>query len=234
MKTKMMFGMTTLLGAMTLAGRSARAESPAAGKQIASRDPNEGESSVTVSNDSDERDQTLQTGKISHGGYGGPELKMTSVSSTAAMLVGGQGGWIVGHSLTLGGAGYGLATRVDAPDQPGVPLGDSRLQLGYGGIRVGYTFTPHKLIHFSTGLLIGAGGIAIMEHHNHGSDSKLLRSNAVFALEPDVTVELNINWFMRAGFSASYRYLGDSRTAGLSASSLSAPAAGAVLKFGSF
>jgi hypothetical protein len=233
MKTHMMFGMTTLL-AVTLAAGGARAESPANGKQIASRDPNEGESSVMASDDVSERDQTLQTGKISHGGYGGPELKMTSVSSTAAMLVGGQGGWIIGHSLTLGGAGYGLATRVDAPDQAPVQLGDARVQLGYGGIRVGYTFTPHKLFHFSTGLLIGAGGVAIVEHHNDGSDNRLLRSNAVFALEPDVAVELNINWFMRAGISASYRYLGDSRIAGLSAGSLSAPAAGAVIKFGAF
>jgi hypothetical protein len=230
----MVVGMTALLGAMTFAPGSAQAESPASGKQIASRDPNEGEPSVTAPDEFSERDQTLQTGKITHGGYGGPELKMTSVSSTAAMLVGGQGGWIIGHSLTLGGAGYGLATRVDAPDQTGVPLGDSRVQLGYGGLRVGYTFTPHKLFHFSAGILVGGGGIAILEHHNDGSESRLLRSNAVFALEPDVAVELNINWFMRAGFSASYRYLGDSRIAGLSAGNLSAPAAGAVLKFGAF
>ena len=89
MKTRIVVGMTALLGAMTFAPGSAQAESPAGGKQIASRDPSEGEPSMMASDELGERDQTLQTGKVTHGGYGGPELKMTSVSSTAAMLVGG-------------------------------------------------------------------------------------------------------------------------------------------------
>ncbi|HLZ10304.1 MAG TPA: hypothetical protein VKT80_17075 [Chloroflexota bacterium] len=179
-----------------------------------------------------EADRVLLAGKVDHGGYGAPHVKVTSVAGQAGLLVGGEGAWIIGHSLFLGGGGYGLATSADAPDLARSPQGTSTLTLGYGGFRIGYVVAPHDLVHFSGALLVGGGGVSVIEHV--GNDSRTYRSASMFIVEPELRVEVNITKMLRGGIDASYRYMADSGIVGLSSSKISGPAAGALLAFGWF
>lgn len=222
-------GIATALAVMTLGPREARSQD-----RIASVTPqaDDREASGDVIASSTDKDQVLLHGKVDHGGYGAPHVKVTTVAGQAGLLVGGEGAWIIGHSLLLGGAGYGLATRTDVPEQARSPAGESTLNLGYGGFRVGYIVAPHDLLHLSASVLVGGGGIALIERVD--SDNRTYRSAGMFVLEPAVALELNITPMIRAGVDASYRYMADSRIPGLSASQISGPSAGMLLAFGWF
>ena len=177
--------------------------------------------------------RVLLSGKLAHGGYGAPQVKATAVAGQAGLLVGGRGAWVIGHSLTLGGGGYGLATRVDAPEQARGTAASTAISLGYGGFRAGYVIFPQDVVHFAVGLLIGAGGLSVVERQAQ-SDIRTLHSSSIFVLEPDAAVEVNITPSIRAAIDVSYRYMSDSRIPGLSSSAIGGPAAGAALAFGWF
>ena len=96
--------------------------------------------------------QTLISGDIKHGGYGGPVLKVTQINGDTGLMVGGRGGWIINDTFCLGAGGYGLATIHEVPDAAKavytkqiivndaieeVPR-DLELALGYGGLTLEY------------------------------------------------------------------------------------------------
>jgi hypothetical protein len=179
-----------------------------------------------------EANKTLLSGKLHNGGYGAPVVKVTSLVGQAGVLVGGRGAWVIGHSFTLGAAGYGLPTRVEAPDEARGSATKTALALGYGGFQVGYIFLPREIVHFSGALLIGGGGVAVLDRSQ--SEWQAMHSAAVFVLEPEVGVEVNITPLIRGAIHFSYRYMSDSTIPGLSSGALSGPSAGLMLAFGSF
>jgi hypothetical protein len=234
------FSAANLVGAIALVTGAARAQASqtAAPQPIAYSEPSGGASTPQSCEGPDEP-QVLLSGKVAHGGFGAPEVKVTRLADTTGLLVGGQGAWVVAHSIMLGGGGYGLATSVDAPSQSRSAFGDSSLQFGYGGFRAGYVLFPRSLVHATAGFLIGGGGVSLVERypdptHAGQTDSRVYRSASVFVFEPELALEVNINKFMRAAADVSYRYVADSGIAGLSSSKLSWLAGGAMLKFGWF
>jgi hypothetical protein len=110
--------------------------------------------------------------------------------------------------------------------------GTSSLTFGYGGVRVGYIVAPHDLLHVVGSVLVEAGSVQVVEHV--GSDARTYRSSSMFALEPDVALELNNAQWIPAGIDASYRYMPDSGIPGLSSSKMGGPAAGVLVAFGWF
>lgn len=185
--------------------------------------------------------QTLLAGKPSFGGYGGPEIKGTSIMHVGSALVGGQGGVVLGHSLVIGGAGYGLVTRTDLPSELQTPDASRRLNFGYGGARLEWIILPRALVHADVGALIGGGGIAW--EANNGTykyqDGVLVadtstRNDAFFVFEPHVAIEVNVHKIMRFAATASYRWVDGVSAAGLSNDDFRGLAFGAVTKFGVF
>jgi hypothetical protein len=180
----------------------------------------------------------LGDGEIAHGGYGGPEVKFTNINNQLGILVGGRGGWIINHTIVLGGAGYGLANAVDAKVMG--PLAEPYLAFGYGGFTLEWIIKSDKLVHFSVNALFGGGGAGFRQDLDN--DNSEDRDDACLVIEPGATVELNVTNFMRASFGASYRYVNgiESRYVdGLkydatSDESLSGPALSILLRFGKF
>ena len=43
------------------------------------------------------QEQTLISGKVESGGFGGPTLKVTKMKGESGLLIGGRGGWIINH-----------------------------------------------------------------------------------------------------------------------------------------
>lgn len=166
-----------------------------------------------------------------HGGWGAPVVEFSSVRDRAAVFVGGRGGWLLGGRLTLGGGGFGLASRIPAPPAVQRPGQQLDLEMGYGGGWIEYTFSPLRLVHFSVGTLVGGGGVSLKfrDGGSYGSGS-----DGFFVTEPAAMAELNLASFVRANFGVAYRWIVGANMEGLSRSDVSGFSVVAALKFGRF
>jgi hypothetical protein len=175
-----------------------------------------------------ERDQVLIEGQVEHGGYGGPRISFGRTAGHDAINVGGEAGWIINRRFIVGAAGYGLVT--DQPG-PGAWAATDNLTVGYGGMMLGYTLLPEKLVHPTITALVGAGGLGLREHGTH---DKTDLGDAFFVLEPTATVELNVAAHFRFGVAVSYRWVRGVETAGITNSDLSGVFGSMIVKFGKF
>ncbi len=92
--------------------------------------------------------ETLFSGDIEHGGYGGPVLKLTSIKSEPAVLMGGYGGWFINHMLMIGGGGFGLVNNMTAPAEAGlIDNQQPSIGFGYGGPMLEFTGNSNSLVH---------------------------------------------------------------------------------------
>jgi hypothetical protein len=153
-----------------------------------------------------QEEETIFNGNLESGGFGGPVLKVTQLSKTTALLVGGKGGWIINHSFVIGGGGYGLTTEILADNTYGRDL---RMEVGYGGLELEYINRSNSLFHFTAGLLIGAGGVSWTENYNdwwyNDNNTSHYASDAFFIVEPAINVELNLTTWFRLNLGGSYR-----------------------------
>jgi len=156
------------------------------------------------------------------------------MTGDAAILVGGQGGWIINHGFVIGGAGYGLATTHDAPAELGRPNSRSTLQFGYGGMRLSYIVQPHDVVHVVFGLLAGAGGYSVLSRNDALDSHQMHDGRAFFVAEPQGEIETNLVRHIRVAFGFSYRFVGVRSIPGLNATDLSGPAASLMIKGGVF
>ncbi|RMG67143.1 MAG: hypothetical protein D6722_13740 [Bacteroidetes bacterium] len=148
-------------------------------------------------------------------GFGGFALRMTALDGALIPSFGGFGAGLYNERLILGGGGYNL--RGTTPD------GD--VELGYGGVMLGYILAPERPLHLHTSLLLGGGGI----HPETGE------SRAVMVLEPLLEAELNVSRYFRLGIGGGYRLLvGQTPDAGVSPQDLSGFFGGLSFRFGPF
>ena len=181
------------------------------------------------------QEQTLFKGG-EMGGFGGPVVKFTTVNDRGVVMVGGRGGWIIGHSLMLGGGGYGVVTEVDAPEQVLPGNGPLDIQFGYGGFELEYIVHPNSLGHFSVGTLIGGGDTHFVRDVGPVTKSTQTvgESDGVFVMEPAVNAELNVTPWFRLNAGASYRWVSGIDQAGLKNGDFSGMTGTLILKFGKF
>lgn len=177
--------------------------------------------------------QSIFSGDIKSGGYGGPVVKINDIDGETGVWVGAKGGWIINHSLVIGAAGYGLVNKINE-----TPIDTSRtrqLAGGYGGIILEYIYQPLSLVHLNTGILVGAGGVGhhfIDDDEDEGWDGN--NGDAFFALEPNLGVEVNIARHIRCEIGASYLYTSGVELSDLEDEDLGGPAGYIALKFGEF
>jgi hypothetical protein len=181
-----------------------------------------------------DEEEILFTGPVTHGGFGAPVVKFTKVREDMAVLVGGRGGWIINHCLSIGGGGYGLVNEIQAPADGfrGLVLG-----MGYGGFEIEYIHRSHKLVHAAMSLLIGGGGAGYREPWDEGWDGDSRRVNdwdSFFVAEPSLAMELNVSRFFRIHFGASYRFVSGAGKFDLTNEDLGGPSLVLALKFGKF
>jgi len=165
---------------------------------------------------SDDGHETLFGGdSVTWGGFGAPEFKFSEVNGDFALYIGGRGGVIINNSFIIGLAGYGVVTSHELEDYHISGYADSSayLRVGYGGLYLGYTINPHKVVHITTGLIIGGGGALYTRayaHHDHDEDYRdrqkfTYESSPFMIIEPSIGAELNITKFMRFEVGASYK-----------------------------
>ena len=197
-----------------------------------SREVREAENSQTLSD-------TIFSGDVLHGGYGGPVLKYSTVAGQNAWFFGGRGGWLINRRLTLGGGGFGMTNRVAAPlrAQDGIGVEDT-LMFGYGGVMLSVHGRPTKLINGTLTLFAGGGGVTIWDEQLEGPREDYgwgpARNDGVFVFEPELMVNLNVASFFRVGVGGGYRFVRDLHLDGVENKDFSGAVASIMLKFGKF
>ena len=176
------------------------------------------------------QEETLVSGNIESGGFGGPVLKVGSFNGQTGLVVGGRGGWIINHSFIIGGGGYGLVNNVRANTFG--PNGERYLDFGYGGLELEYVPDSPKLIHYSIMTLIGAGGVSWRDNEVHTGFN--IESNTFFIVEPGINVTLNVTDFFRISGGVSYRIVSGTNSSAASDSDVSGPLGVITFHFGKF
>lgn len=180
-----------------------------------------------------QEDQTLVGNHVTSGGFGGPVLKISSISGEAALFVGGRGGWIIklnpSTSFVIGGGGYGLATDVRA-NNVFINNRQQYVSVGYGGVELEYVHQSYRLVHFSIQSLIGAGS-AGYQNKDHDNSTN---NDSFFVWEPGVNVLLNVTHYFRIGGGLGYRLTSGSHLVQASDSDLSGVTGIITFKFGKF
>lgn len=175
-------------------------------------------------------EETLFSGKIESGGYGGPEVKFGSINGEWEVLVGGRGGWIINHQFVIGGAGYGLATEGETNPGTIFPYLNNTFDMGYGGVLLGYISRSNRLVHVTLDVLIGGGGISPRDDvYRYDFDE-----DAFFILEPSVNFELNVSSKIRFAFGGGYRITSGVEYFDLDDEDIGGTAINLMLKFGKF
>ena len=177
-------------------------------------------------------DETLISGEIESGGYGGLEVKFASINGEWEVLVGGRGGWIINHEFVIGAAGYGLATEGET--SPGIvfPVTNYIFDMGYGGVLLGYISRSHRLVHVTLDVLIGGGGLS--QRDDVYQDYYYDDSDAFFIIEPNVNFELNVSSKIRFAFGGGYRITSGADYMNLDDEDISGTSINLMLKFGKF
>ena len=181
-------------------------------------------------------EKTLFGGKkVSHGGYGGPSLKVIDIDGKYGFMSGGEGAWIINHSIIIGGAGYGLVSDINVPGKE-----DYSLNMGYGGVNLGLVLFSDSVLHLTAETLLGSGGISylegsLLEHIEEDDFDKNL--DQFWILEPGVNIELNMTRFFRIKGGVSYRFvdgIDENETYGFSDADLTGLSYNLAFKFGAF
>jgi len=140
-------------------------------------------------------------------GFGAFDLTFSSMYGRNVLLTGGHGGILFNKKFFLGIGGTGIATPIDF--QGTDPARTLRLNGGYGGLMMGYSFAPQEIFHVNIRTLFAAGGMEVTDSEFiwNGVDSYSLIENSIFfVVEPYVEAEVNITRFFKIGLGLGYRY----------------------------
>lgn len=142
------------------------------------------------------------------GGYGALSMQYSQIDNRDAFVFGAKGGILMGHMVSMG-----LAINGFFNDKHYDPITGNNQHLagGYGGFFFEPILLPKYPVHVSFPVLIGGGGIGIMNNNDNSWDNKWHSeaSDAFMVIEPGIEVEMNITRFFRFCVGAHYRYTTD-------------------------
>jgi hypothetical protein len=176
------------------------------------------------------QEKTLLNGEMHNGGYGAFFTKAGGINGKTGVFMGGQGAWVLGHKLALGGKGYVLISPNDAAG-----LNNIKMEFGCWGGLVEYVIASDKLFHLNVNTMIGAGGVRYtVKDYRYNHSEVDYTEDAVFVIEPGLDAELNIHKNFRIGLGVYYRMVSNVDYADLTNADLSGLSGQITFKFGAF
>ena len=193
-------------------------------------------------------------GERSVGGWGGLGTQVTSVNGSPAQLVGFGGGVMLDHAVTLGFAGFGIATSVEADQALFKARGSGTsndaphfIEGGYGGLLVGVEPWSYSLFHPSFQGIFGAGALTYSQRQYEDGWDESWDIDSTICTEDERPVGLfrvaeltagltvNVARWCRADVNAGYRWVGGlTEFEGVTSAELAGSSLAAGVRFGRF
>ncbi len=187
--------------------------------------------------------QTIFSKRKSNGGYGAFSMGYSQIGGRDALISGARGAFIFDHSFAIGIGGYGFVNNLDYQSYNNINPDDKfMLAGGYGGLFVEPILGGTKPVHLSFPILIGMGGIALVDNYDWGWDWDVdpyhsgyeYDHDLFFVIEPSVELEFNLARFFRTALYASYRFTSEIDLYETDKDVLNGFNFGATFKFGKF
>ncbi|WP_297088573.1 hypothetical protein [uncultured Draconibacterium sp.] len=181
--------------------------------------------------------ETIFSNRKSNGGYGAFSVGYTQIDGRDAMVAGARGAFIFDHSFAIGLAGYGFVNDLEHYDYRPNPEERFFLAGGYGGLFFEPIVGGTKPVHVSFPILVGMGGISLIEHNRWDWDWNYTHeydTDLFFVFEPGVELEVNLTRFFRIAAFGSYRLTSDIKLYDTGADVLRGFNVGMTFKFGKF
>jgi len=137
------------------------------------------------------------------GGFGALSIKGSRVDDTDVLLMGVKGGFVLGHNLNIGLAGYGFVTQMNLQDKGFLKYGG-----GYGGLYFEPVIWSDKVVHLAFPVIIGGGGMGSYINYSGNDpyeDIYVQDVSGFFVFEPGAMVEINIIKNIRLDLGGTYR-----------------------------
>lgn len=155
-------------------------------------------------------------GNLAIGGWGGFGVRGGSILGQPVAWSTASGGVLIGHGVTIGLSGSGIANIVRADDAIRIPIGDSTerayLSGGYGGLLVALDLQPFSVVHPYVQTVIGASWFGYQAGYHNGTYGehndwvrpRNLQSTTAFATDFTAGATLNVTRWMRIDLVAGY------------------------------
>ena len=174
--------------------------------------------------------------QISHGGYGAVTVNYSHIDGKDAILLGGRGAWIIGHSFALGFSATGFMNDYHYNN---LLNRNVNLAGGYGGLLLEPILLPRFPVHISLPIVAGVGGVAYTTSDNpydwEDAHYFVEEATSFLVLEPGVELEFNVVRFFRLSIGGYYRITTDIRlNDDTPLNVLNGFSGGITLKFGKF
>ncbi len=173
-----------------------------------------------------QKQETLFQNASVVGGFGGPIAEFGLNNGINTSL--GGGGGIVINSFFLGGYGLGSLDFGNLFDEE---EDLENLEIGHGGLWLGYTLRPYSIAHLYSSVRIGWGAVEVdFDQVNSFSDT-----DQVFVLTPEVGAEINLTRWWRLAGAVGYRWVNGARDdLGYEDADFSGTVISATMRFGWF
>jgi hypothetical protein len=138
------------------------------------------------------------------GAYGAFTVGYTSLGGKDAIIIGGQGVWLVSDMLGLGLSGDGFLSS----KTKNAFGGNNEYSIGGGcfGLLVEPTFFADNTFQISIPTIIGGGGVRYITYTELDDGRQPNLSDIYFLFEPGVEVEYNMVKYLKVSFGISYRF----------------------------
>lgn len=163
--------------------------------------------------------RTMVRGEASHGGFGAIVFKGSGVNDQFAGFFGARGAWLIDHVFALGVGGYMMGGGVDVQR----PVGQRSLDMWYGGAEIEFISGWSQVYHITFLTLVGGGQLELEGE-----------SDGIWAVEPELNLEVNVASYFRLNFGGGYRFIWDVDYPELDNGDLSEFFGQVTLKFGAF
>jgi len=178
----------------------------------------------------------------SWGIYVAPEFTYGQYAGDFTPMMGGSAMVVLNKKFAIGGNVSSIANRNFTPTDLSA-TNTMRMHARTAGLRMEYSFAPHKLVHFTIPLTIGVGranadSTSFTGGFGPHEGGRLGRNGAGFGfIQPGVNVEMNVFKYAKLFVGANYRIATNvfgNNTANLTTSQLSGLGINAGLKLGIF
>jgi len=150
----------------------------------------------------DPAESALGTDLADYGGFIGLDTRFGDMRGDFATFVGAEVAIMLRQRVYIGLAGAGMAT-----DPPG-----SNVDMGYGGLLVGYVLPSSGLVQLTVDALMAGGGLKLADSPATPSEEEW---DSLLVFEPALGAEIRLARVARIGFGASYRFVGGADTPGV-------------------